>query len=138
MCKYVHWQSVLDTKLYYVSELRLARHHKSNDFPAAGDTVQFLADRILGTAVIEKAYQNGYGAHFELTNIDTFMAKDSCVHSTDILKKASNHILSNIELLEMELKHDYIIIKTRLPTCSSIKKKIPCGFAAFTVYSNRL
>ena len=52
LCKAAHWQAVVETGLYYISELRMAVNIKGNNFPAPGDTVQFLANRVLGTAVI--------------------------------------------------------------------------------------
>lgn len=110
MCKRVHWQALLETKLYYVSELRLARHHGSDDFPAVGETVQFLADNILGTAEIKESYQNGYAGHFVLTNIDSRVPRycmdgeeDLEAKSTDLLHKASSSVKANIQALEYEL-----------------------------------
>jgi hypothetical protein len=103
MCKRVHWQALLETKLYYVSELRLARHHGSDDFPAVGETVQFLADNILGTAEIKESYQNGYAGHFVLTNIDSRVQEDLEAKSTDLLHKASSSVKANIQALEYEL-----------------------------------
>ena len=105
LCKKVHWNAVMATKLYYVSELRLARHYKSKDFPKVGEKVQFLADRILGTAVIKESYQNGYAGHFLLENIvPVFERNENAVsESTDILDKASTLTMENIEKLELEM-----------------------------------
>jgi len=129
MCKNVHWQSVVETKLYYMSELRLARHHRSNDFPVTGDIVQFLANRILGTAVIKEAYQNGYGAHFILTNINSFVASGPGprTNSTDLLDNASNCVQSNIERLENEsfqLEEEQQNLATLFAALESQKKNI--------------
>ena len=73
LCKRAHWQAVQETHLYYVSELRLARHRAAQDFPVPGETVRFLADRSLGTAVIQEAHQNGYAGHFLLVDIESYV-----------------------------------------------------------------
>ena len=66
LCKQSHWCAVTEKKLYYISELRMARHYAADDFPVAGETIQFLANKILGTAVGKESYHNGYAGHFVL------------------------------------------------------------------------
>jgi len=66
LCKQSHWCAVTEKKLYYISELRMARHYAADDFPVAGETIQFLANKILGTAVVKESYHNGYAGHFVL------------------------------------------------------------------------
>jgi hypothetical protein len=105
MCKRAHWQAVMETTLYYVSELRLARHIGSNDLPEAGETVQFLANSILGTAVIQAFHHNGYAGHFVLRNIRSTVTETpgACPESTDLLQKASPSVRTNLQALEFEL-----------------------------------
>ena len=112
LCKASHWQAVVDTGLYYISELRMAVNIKGNNFPAPGDTVQFLANRVLGTAVIQKSYQNGYAGHFVLTDItespvDAHARLASIPKSTDILREASAEVMTNIG----ELQHALFLIE---------------------------
>ena len=106
LCKTDHWKAVVQTRLYYVSELRLAVNIKGDNFPIAGDTVQFLANRILGTAVIHESHHNGYAGHFVLTDIVESSGDVAEPHSTAILREASAEVMTNID----ELQHALFVI----------------------------
>ena len=106
LCKTVHWQAVLHTGLYYITELRLAANIKGDNFPIAGETIQFLANRILGTAVVKESYQNGYAGHFVLTDFNESSGDVQDVKVTDILQDASAEIMNNID----ELQHTLFLI----------------------------
>jgi hypothetical protein len=109
LCKLDNWNAVVQTRLYYVSELRLAVNIKGNNFPIAGDSVQFLANRVLGTAVIQESHHNGYAGHFVLTDITESSGDTHDMagpNSTGILREASAEVMTNID----ELQHALFVI----------------------------
>jgi hypothetical protein len=138
LCKAAYWQAVLDTRLYYISELRLAVNIKGKNFPNAGDTVQFLSNRVLGTAVIQESYQNGYAGHFVLRDIND-LSGDHVVglpKSTDILRDASAEVAANID----GFLHDLFLIdeeqqamSTRFASLESRKTNITRRIAGKSV-----
>ena len=117
LCKRSHWRAVQETSLYYLSELRLARHRGARDFPVVGETVQFLADRLLGTAVIQEAHHNGYAGHFVLAEIESYVptteakteqgapADTALVYELFLLEEEQQQVAATFAALESQKKN---------------------------------
>jgi hypothetical protein len=77
LCRTNHWAAVRSTRLFYMTELRLAIHLRQNNLPRIGDIVKFLSNVELGTATVEDIQHNGYSGHLVLKDI-----KDTAPFST--------------------------------------------------------